>query len=331
MKILIAHSERIPATHYGGTERVVWSLGKALRELGHEPVFLLPPGSSCPFAPVLHPDPHRPLADQIPPDVELAHFHYPAPEIEQSKLPTVFTIHGNVNDGGFLPRNSIFVSRDHAMRHGAEAYVHNGLDWSAYPPPRLKGRRMWYHFLGKAAWRVKNVKGAIDLVRRLPGEKLYVLGGNRLNISMGFRFTLTRRARFFGKVDDATKGRLLDSSKGLIFPVRWHEPFGLAIIESLYYGCPVFGTPYGSLPELVGPELGYLSASLSELSRAAAQAGQYAPWVCHEYARERFSARVMAAAYLRYYAEALAGRPLNARTPSPLSPATPRFLPWIDN
>ena len=44
---------------------------------------------------------------------------------------------------------------------------------------------------------------------------------------------------------------LLNASRGLIFPVRWHEPFGLAVIESLYFGCPVFATPYGALPELV--------------------------------------------------------------------------------
>ena len=33
--------------------------------------------------------------------------------------------------------------------------------------------------------------------------------------------------------------------------MRWHEPFGIALIEALYFGCPVFGTPYGSLPEIV--------------------------------------------------------------------------------
>ncbi|MEF9931013.1 MAG: glycosyltransferase, partial [Bacteroidales bacterium] len=47
------------------------------------------------------------------------------------------------------------------------------------------------------------------------------------------------------------KLNILKESKGLIFPVIWNEPFGLAITESLYCGAPVFGTPYGSLPELI--------------------------------------------------------------------------------
>ena len=59
----------------------------------------------------------------------------------------------------------------------------------------------------------------------------------------------------------------------MIFPVRWHEPFGLAIVESLYFGCPVFGTPYGSLPEIVAPDVGVLSARASDLAEAVRGAG----------------------------------------------------------
>lgn len=329
MKILIAHSERIPVSRYGGTERVVWGLGKALRELGHEPVFLLPPGSHCSFAQVISRDPYRPLAAQIPDDTDVAHFHYVPPEAESLPIPWVLTMHGNPKADAPLPLNTIFVSKNHAERHGAEAYVHNGLDWSAYSAPDLSCERRWYHFLGKAAWRVKNVQGGIDLIRRLPDERLFVIGGRRLNIFMGFRFTMTRRVRFWGMVDDAVKGRLLSGSKGLIFPVLWHEPFGLAIIESLYYGCPVFGTPYGSLPELVGPPYGFLSARLGELAEAAAQADRYSPQACHHYALERFSARVMAAAYVAYYEKAIAGQPLNTRVPRPTP--QPKFLPWIND
>jgi hypothetical protein len=59
---------------------------------------------------------------------------------------------------------------------------------------------------------------------------------------------------------------LLQGSRGLIFPVLWHEPFGLAVIESLYFGCPVYATPYGALPELVPPACGVLSAGRGELA-----------------------------------------------------------------
>ncbi len=51
----------------------------------------------------------------------------------------------------------------------------------------------------------------------------------------------------------------MQRSKGLIFPVLWNEPFGLAAIESLYAGAPVFGPNYGSIPELINEKTGYTS------------------------------------------------------------------------
>ncbi len=52
MHILIVNGTPIPALRYGGTERVIWDLGKALVAAGHRVSYLVPAGSSCPFAPV---------------------------------------------------------------------------------------------------------------------------------------------------------------------------------------------------------------------------------------------------------------------------------------
>jgi glycosyltransferase involved in cell wall biosynthesis len=132
---------------------------------------------------------------------------------------------------------------------------------------------------------------------------------------MGFRFTPDRHVSFKGKVDDAKKSRLLGSSKGLVFPVLWHEPFGLAIIESLYFGCPVFGTRYGSLPELVNSEVGILSNSESALADALAHAAEFSPATCHEYAASRFDALTMARAYQRLYEKVLNAEYLHTDNP----------------
>ena len=105
--------------------------------------------------------------------------------------------------------------------------------------------RKHLHFLAKAAWRVKNVKGAIEISRR-SHHKLIVMGGTRLNLKMGFRFTPDLHVKFYGMVGGEQKLSLLNQSKALLFPVLWHEPFGIAITESLYMGAAVFGTPYGS-------------------------------------------------------------------------------------
>ena len=237
MRILIYLDNLIPARTYGGTERVMWYLGKELARMGHTVYFLCHPGSTCDFATVIPHDPRLPFDGQVPTGVDVIHFNNCT--MGRLEKPYIVTHHGNFLQGD-LDRNSVFVSADHARRHGSASFVYNGLDWSDYGDPGLRSERRYYHFLGKAAWRIKNVQGAIDTVKALPGERLLVLGGYRLNLKMGLRLTLTPKARFAGMVGGERKNELLRHSKGLIFPVRWDEPFGLAITESLYFGAPVF-------------------------------------------------------------------------------------------
>lgn len=326
MHILIVNTGKIPVTNYGGTERVIWYLGKALVSMGHQVTYLVEEGSHCDFASVLFLNPAKRLAEQVPESVDLVHFQFsPNEAIEK---PHLVTVHGNCNDFREFDLNTVFVSRNHAARFGSTSFVHNGLDWNDYGQPDLGNLRSYFHFLGNAAWRVKNVRGSIAVIQATRHEKLKVLGGTRLNFRMGFRLTLSPRVTFCGMVGGAAKNDLLRGSKGLIFPVRWHEPFGLAIIESLYFGCPVFGTPYGALPELVPSEVGHLSASASELARQVEDAGRYDRKKCHEYAAEHFNAQKMAQAYLEKYEQVLNGRPLNTAPPKLTALQTQKFLDW---
>lgn len=326
MKIAIVHQQRLPVLKYGGTERVIWGLGKHLAQMGHEVIFVVPRGSTCPFATIVPIEDVRHVADL--PQVDVLHLHCHINGIEQFDQPYVFTLHGNsYNTSQFFPINTIFVSRKHAARYGSSSFVHNGLDWENYGAVDFRQPPQFFHFLGNAAWKIKNVRGAIDLVKSLPDEKLYVFGGHRLNLKMGFRFTLTPKARFFGMIDDTIKQQYLSQSKGLLFPVLWHEPFGLALIESLYYGAPVFGTPFGSLPEIVLPEFGFLSDSQSQLRQAMQNWQQYNRRDCHEYARSQFNAQLMTQRYLEKYQRVLDGETLNTQPPH-LQTAETRLLSW---
>ncbi|RJX72389.1 glycosyltransferase [Vibrio sinensis] len=305
MHILIYTHATLPVVNYGGTERVIWDLVYALYQAQHRITLLAGKGTHCEWARVIEYNPDLPLDNQIPDDIDVVHFHS---QFEAISKPYVITQHGNAH--GPIDANTIFVSSQHAKNHGAEAYVYNGLNWDNYLKPDLNCSRERFHFLGKAAWRVKNVQGAIDITRKAQ-QSLDVLGGHRLNFKMGFRFTLDRHVRFMGMVDDVTKSKVMTQSKGLVFPVTWHEPFGLAITESLFFGCPVFGTPYGSLPELVPNNIGVLSVNENELVDAVKNSEQLSRRKCHEYARDRFNADVMAKAYLVQYEKVLNGQVLN--------------------
>lgn len=304
MKILIVIKAVLPAVKYGGTERVMWYLGKELSLMGHEVHFLAEKGSVIPFAKVHVLRNDIPISQQIPQEVDVVHFNNHVPQ-DFTLKPYIVTYHGNSRPEEIDRKHAVFVSRNHAMRYGCDSFVYNGLDWNDYGPLNESEPRTYFHFLGKAAWRVKNVRGAVRMIKQLPNERLYVLGGYRFNFYMGWRFTFTPKARFKGMVGREEKVGYLQHSKGLFFPVVWDEPFGLAITESLYCGAPVFGSLRGSLPELVNREVGYLSNDENELVNHIKDNYNYSPRRCHEYAAELFNSRRMAEAYLVKYEQAL--------------------------
>ena len=107
MHILIVNNTVIPAKDYGGTERVIWWLGKELVRLGHDVSYLVAAGSSCPFAKcVLSYNLNRPVEEQIPDDVDFVHLHFQIPQ--PLKKPYAITHHGNYHQGPF-DLNTIFV------------------------------------------------------------------------------------------------------------------------------------------------------------------------------------------------------------------------------
>jgi glycosyltransferase involved in cell wall biosynthesis len=322
MHILIVNNTQIPAHKYGGTERVIWWLGKELVKKGHRVTYLVKEGSTCNFATVLSYDFNKTVEEQTPADIDLVHFFYGFHETHSK--PCLYTLEGNSGFGAKLPINTVFVSRNQAERYGGKFFVHNGLDFADYGDPGLNNKRKYYHFLAKAAWRVKNVKGAINIVNQSK-EKLVVMGGTRLNFKMGFRFTPNLNVRFKGMIGGEEKNEVMRHSKGLIFPVLWHEPFGIAITESLYFGCPVFGTPYGSLPELVNPEVGFLSNSQPEIAERIKH-NDYDPKKCHQYVVENFSSELMTNRYLELYERVLNGEKLNEEEPTLVEEQKAKFL-----
>ncbi|MDO4777378.1 MAG: glycosyltransferase [Cardiobacteriaceae bacterium] len=314
MKILHVHltDHPIPPVDYGGTERVLWALVLGQQTLGHEVRILAKsnPGRHS-FVQCL--DAARPLEAQLDGWADIVHFHWP--HDGDLATPFVCTQHGNRGNQTPYPLNTIFLSQKHAAIHDAECHVYNGLHWPEYGDVQWDTPRTGIHFLAKASNGNKNLRGAVRIARKA-GLPLRVLGGRRLNLKSNKYFYAGRDLAFHGMVNDAEKRFLLNRSQALLFPVLWHEPFGLAIIESLYYGCPVIASAYGSLPELVHDDIGLASNSESALVEALHHLGRFDRRACHEYARTRFDHLTMSRAYLDCYARVLAGETLNPRPPA---------------
>jgi glycosyltransferase involved in cell wall biosynthesis len=268
-----------------------------------------------------------PFNTLIPEGIDVVHLNHHVNEIPN--IPYIQTMHGNLNHTMELDQNTVFVSKNHAARFGSDSYVHNGIDPMDYGLPILKTETVknYFHFLGDAAWRVKNVKGAIQITK-LAQQKLRVVGGVRFNFNQGIRLSFDTHVRFDGMQGGKEKNEIIKYSKALIFPVRWHEPFGLALIESLYFGCPVFGTPYGSLPEIVVPEVGYLTTTASGLADAVVCVNDFNRKHCHEYVMDNFTHIQMSASYVRLYEKVLNGEKLNPKAPIIQSIQHDKFLPF---
>ena len=302
--VIVSKKSKIPVHGYGGTQRDIWAEGKILHQMKHQVAYLVEKGSECPFGEVIPYDPQRTLNEQIPGDADIVHFHH-SPK-ESINKPYMVTIHGNGKPGEVFDKNSVFVSRDHARRHGSTRYVYNGLDLDQLGMPNLDAPRDGLLFLAKARWKIKNLKGSIDIAR-MAGKKLHVAGG--------WKPSLSSRIKYYGMVGGEKKNQILQHREALVFPVVWHEPLGLAVLESMYFGLPVFGTPYGSLPELVGRERGYLSKSKSQLAHAIREHNHYDRKKCHEFIADNFSDRKMTEEYLKLFDIVLRGHTLNDHPP----------------
>ncbi|UCE18479.1 MAG: glycosyltransferase family 4 protein [Gemmatimonadota bacterium] len=305
MNILIAYKHKIPVEKYGGTQRIIWWLGKALVNLGHKVTYLVKKGSHCPFADVIPFDMKKPLKAQIPEYIDLVHFHYKvnAPNID---IPFVATIHGNAGPGSIFHENSIFLSHRHASNHNSDVYVYNGIDTEDYGNVLLDNKREHLLFLGKISRKSKNLKGCIKIAQKA-NMKLAIVGGHGLSFD--------RRIQYKGYLGGEKKKRVIQQSLALLFPILWEEPFGLAIIESLYFGSPVLGTPYGSLPELIHSEVGFLSNRVAELVKVLKNLDQFDRKKCHEYVCDSFSATVMAQNYVKLYERVGSGEKLHSKKP----------------
>lgn len=315
MKICIVNrGVKIPVITYGGTERVIWGLGKELHNLGHEITFLVPAGSYSDFARVIVLNQSKTLEEQIPDDIDIVHMNWEP--LEELSKPFLVTMHGNPTPEDRLHINTVFISKNQAARHNSDVYVYNGLLWEDYSKPNLKGKRDSFHFLGKVSWKIKNAVGAMKIVRSMDA-KLHIIGGTKWtfrNIKRTLPYLFSSKIEYHGFLDDKEKSKVMEKSKALIFPIIWHEPFGLAIIESMYAGCAVFGTANGSLPELIPAECGFTGLNTSEIITAIHNF-DFNPHRCHEYAVKNFNARIMAENYLILYNKILDGECLHAKAP----------------
>lgn len=307
----------VPPIKYGGTERVLWALYQGQTELGYEVKFLTKHKSKHPDS-ILY-NPNQTLEEQVEGWADIIHFHFLYDgDIE---TPFVCTTHNQQVTPATFPKNTIFLGKLHAERSGGKAYVHNGLYWKDYGEPNFSQDNEYIHFLANAKYKDKNLKDSIDIARKA-NKRLHVIGSKRycLKWSKDGKYQpyvyFGNDLKFYGMLGGKKKNEVIRNSQALIFPVLNYEAFGLAMIESLYLGCPVIGSKCGSLPEIINEDVGVSTDSKSIMIDALKNIRQFSRERCHEYARDTFNHILMSQKYLKYYEEVLNGHMLHQEPPA---------------
>jgi glycosyltransferase involved in cell wall biosynthesis len=110
---------------------------------------------------------------------------------------------------------------------------------------------------------------------------------------------------FVGEADHAQKCALLSKARALLFPIQWHEPFGLVMIEAMACGTPVLAFDGGAVEEIVHDGvIGWICSDATDMAERIASTS-IEPDVCRDFVDRHFSVARMGADYLRVYETAI--------------------------
>jgi glycosyltransferase involved in cell wall biosynthesis len=183
------------------------------------------------------------------------------------------------------------------------ATCRNALDLSTYPFAPEKGDYLL--FLGrmtadKGAHRAVAVAKECGLPLKLAGKCREPLEQEYFDALV--RPHLSDRIEYVGEVTHGEKVALLQGARVTLFPIKWEEPFGLVMIESMACGTPVIATRFGAVPEVVEDgATGIVVDRWQDMAGALERADAIDPHVQRRAVEERFSPERMVADYVRAY------------------------------
>lgn len=334
----------LPPPGYGGVEQVVTGLVNGLVDQGHAVTVFgagRDHGTAADFVSTCDDLQYDRLGESLPElahlaqvnrlvnpaDFDVVHDHTTIGPLVAGRrsVPTVATVHGNpVGEFGtvlsIVDEGVGLVAISHAQRRANPELpwvgtVHNAMPLRDFPRKRHPGQ-------GPVLWlaRFSPDKGPDVAIRacRAAGLPLTLAGkcnepAERSYFEKVVEPLLGEDVTVVLNADRETTLQLLLDARCLIMPIRWEEPFGMAMLEAMSTGTPVVALGRGAAPELVRPGLtGLLCEHPDELPAALLESSRLNPDDCVAHVVNNFSAERMALGYESVYRSFLADR--RART-----------------
>ncbi|GAC1368523.1 MAG: glycosyltransferase family 4 protein [Ktedonobacteraceae bacterium] len=198
-------------------------------------------------------------------------------------------------------------ARDYAPYTPFDHVIYNGSDLDAIPFVAQVPSDAPLLYAGRITPE-KGVEEAIEIAERA-GRPLLIAGGiyDRAYYEERIVPRLQRageRVTYLGQLKHDELWRLMGQVRGLLFPIRWDEPFGLTPVEAMATGTPVIAFRRGAVEEVIRHgETGFL-VEPGDCAQAAAlvdRLGEIARAYCRTHVEANFSLPPMLDAYERVY------------------------------
>lgn len=338
----------VPPLAYGGTEKIISLLSDGLVDAGYD-VTLFASGDSQTRAklvsvfpkalgnsgltkddailPLIHDLSCYKKASEF--DIIHNHAQYLAMFMADfASIPVVHTIHGSYYPGEIpdekrkvleVFKHHRFVSISNNQRGGMPDLnfvdtVYNGIDTNEYTYVE-KPRGDYLLWVGRIVAK-KGPLTAIEVAQKLnmplviaaaidPVDRPYFEKEVKPHIDK-------KLITFVGELTQDTLNHLYGNAVATLFPITWHEPFGLVMIESLICGTPVVAYNMGSVAEVIEEgKTGFVvdvAAGVEGLVHAISKVGSIQRGDCRASVISRFSKETMVKGYIEVYKQITVNR-----------------------
>lgn len=231
-----------------------------------------------------------------------------------TNIPSIFTFYSNPTPAGeVLSRlasdhtNYTFLSESHRksfpwIKKGDVIYF--GINANNFPFSSKK--QDYLAFVGSISDK-KGIREAIE-ISRLSNMKLKIAAKVRSEDTNFYENTIRDLIKssvgveYLGEVDNQTRNELLKNATAMLFPIKWEEPFGMVMIESLVVGTPVIAFNRGSVPEVVeNNKTGFIVDNVSQAVKSVKCVKEINPVDCRESVENKFNIKSTESNFKKLY------------------------------
>ena len=323
----------IPPELYGGIEGAIDNLARGLAAQGHDVLLFTTGDSTCPVprrwllsnaegnrmgftVPELR---HVMAAYDAVADYDIVHDHTVVGPIYSeifSDVKVVTTIHGPFNE----------ELTDIYRRLGQRVPIIGISEAQRRPVPDIPIARVIHHAVDAEAFPVGSGGDYVVYLGRMAPEKgahRAIVAARKADVPIKLAGKLREPweqmffekevapllgddVEYVGEITQEEKVKLLAGARATLFPIRWNEPFGLVMLESLACGTPVIAYPEGAAPEVVEDgRIGYLVRSETEMAEAIEKVRGLDRGECRNAVETRFSIERLVREHVELFEEVL--------------------------